>query len=153
LDYDRPKAVVTAPGKLNPAPIPQSAPAGDPGGDNSSSESENSQDKRDRKVNEAYDKKKKELDDLRSSMTDRGRAPYVNTNMLLYQNGPQLQLLKQEDKFPELKILKDLSVSSIIQFCHDYMSYRSGLGAPQPIQKCMGEKVRENLVSSPQGVD
>ena len=64
-----------------------------------------------------------------------------------------MQLLKQEDKFPELKILKDLSVSSIIQFCHDYMSYRSGLGAPQPIQKCMSEKVRENLVSSPQGVD
>jgi len=88
FEYDIPKAPEPAPEKPKQVSKVQPAPTGDPGGDSSSCDSENSRDKRDRKVNEGYDKKKKELDDLRSSITDRGRAPYVNTNMLLYQNGP-----------------------------------------------------------------
>ena len=69
--------------KLPPAP-----PGEPPGEESSSSDSDNSRDKRYKKEREEYEKKKKDLDDLRSSMMHRGRAPYVNTNMLLYQNGP-----------------------------------------------------------------
>ena len=65
--------------------------------------------------------------------------------------GREIQIQKEQDKFREDHVLKDLTTRSIILFCNRYMTYRTGLLGPKRIQTCMEERVKEALQASPKG--
>ena len=88
---------------------------------------------------------------MKEKVSENTKAEYIDARANTIQYGREIQIQKEQDKFREDHMLKDLTTRSIILFCNRYMTYRTGLLGPKRIQTCMNERVKEALQASPKG--
>jgi hypothetical protein len=100
---------------------------------------------------EIYRERIRKVQEMKEKVSENTRAEYVDARANTIQYGREIQIQKEQDKFREDYMLKDLTTRSIIMFCNRYMTYRTGLLGPKRIQTCMDERVKEALQASPKG--